>query len=481
MAGYRGPRPPDRFNLARHCLTGKAASRRALVVSGDNPRSLDYGDVEESVLRLAGHFKRHGLCDGARCVLRLNSGLSYALVFLAAAAAGAVAIPTSPQLMAPELARLIALSGARFILHGHDLALPAVEHDVMILDAEDLLGLPGAPADYAETGPDHPAYLIFTSGTSGEPKGVLHGHRAIWGRAPMYQGWYGLSPDDVMLHTGAMNWTYGLGTGVLDCLVAGATAVIHEGARDAALWPALVRRHQVSILASVPGVYRQLLRLAPDFGTSLRHGLTAGEALPPSLLTRWTEQTGLPLYEGFGMTEISTFITSCPSFPVSPGSPGRPQAERMVTITDDGCLAVHRSDPGLMLGYADGASGDGDWFVTADAGHFDEDGYFWHEGRVDEIMNAGGFRVSPVEIDRVLSSHPLVADAAVAEIRVSAENSVIMAFIVPADPDHPPTDESLDAFARERLAGYKCPRAYHLRQGLPRTINGKTLRRQLIP
>jgi acyl-coenzyme A synthetase/AMP-(fatty) acid ligase len=218
---------------------------------------------------------------------------------------------------------------------------------------------------------------------------------------------------------------------------------------------------------------------------SLRHGLSAGEALPVSILERWRQATGLELYEAFGMSEISTYISSSPLIPVRPGSPGKPQPGRSVAILDGGRLGVHRSDPGLMLGYwnrpEDMVSAyDGDWFTGGDLGEFDEDGYFWFAGRADDLMNAGGYRVSPLEVENVFLQHPAVLDAGVREWRVSPDTTIVAAFVVPqngvtADP------VALKAFARERLAAYKCPREVFLVKALPRTANGKLKRNAMAP
>jgi acyl-coenzyme A synthetase/AMP-(fatty) acid ligase len=116
------------------------------------------------------------------------------------------------------------------------------------------------PIDYADTAADEPAFLIYTSGTVGRPKGVLHGHRTAWGRRPMYQGWYGITERDVILHAGAFNWTYTLGVGLIDPWANGATAVLYNGPSDPAVWPELIARFSVTIFATVPSLYRRILK-----------------------------------------------------------------------------------------------------------------------------------------------------------------------------------------------------------------------------
>ncbi len=476
---FTGEAPPRRLNLARYCLSGKPAEKTALVIAGGAaPERWSYGALEDTVLRMAEGLRRTGLEPGERLYIRMGNSLDYALLHFAATAAGAVPIPASPLLTPREVDLLIRHSEARFLAWDGELALPELE-GVTVLSPEHIQRLKQAPTgDYADTGPDDPAYLIFTSGTSGTPKGVLHGHRAIWGRRPMYQGWYGIGPDDVMLHTGAFNWTYTLGTGLCDPFANGATAVVYTGERDAAIWARLVAEHGVTLMASVPGLYRQMLRAGFTGTDTLRHGLTAGEALALPILEGWRRQTGRDLYEALGMSEISTYISSSPSVPVKPGSPGKPQPGRAVKILANGQLGVHRSDPGLMLRYWGEEPPSAEWFATGDMAEIDEQGYVWYHGRGDELMNAGGFRVSPLEVESVLLQHPQVAETGVREWRVSDTATIIAAFIVP-QPGQVPNEEAILTFVRERLAAYKAPKQIWFVPALPRTANGKLIRKAL--
>ncbi len=475
---FSGERPPGRLNLARYCLAGKPAEKTALVVAGATTGRWSYGSLEDAVLRLAAGLRRSGLEPGERLFIRMGNSLDFALLFFAANALGAVPIPASPMLTAPEVNRLCRLSGARFLAWDAVLTLPRIE-GITVFNPADIARLKRcSPCQYADTAADDPAYLIFTSGTSGIPKGVLHAQRAIWGRRPMYQGWYGIGPSDVMLHTGAFNWTYTLGTGLCDPFANGASSVVYTGERDTEIWARLISDFGVTIMASVPGIYRQILRTGFTPCSTLRHGLAAGEALAPSVLQAWRGQTGRDLHEALGMSEISTYISSSPTVPVKPGSPGKPQAGRAVRIQGDGQIGVHRSDPGLFLGYWGEHTLEEEWFATGDIGEIDAEGYVWHHGRADDLMNAGGFRVSPLEVEVALLQHPQVADAGVREWRVSETASVIAAFVVP-QPGAAPNEEALLTFVRERLAAYKCPKQIWFVPALPRTANGKLIRKAL--
>ncbi|MCB1824959.1 MAG: acyl-CoA synthetase, partial [Candidatus Competibacteraceae bacterium] len=446
--GYTGELPPARFNMARYCLQTAARAtpdKVALVVVSDAGAAVEaaehwtYAQLDEAVRRTAAGLRRLGLAPGARLMIRMGNTSDYALLFFGAIAAGCVPLPSSAQLTEEEAAFLLADSGARLLAMADELTIQPPP-GVQVLGMADVAALRVGhePLDYADTAADDPAFLIYTSGTTGQPKGVLHAQRSAWGRRPMYQGWYGIRPDDVILHAGAFNWTYTLGVGLTDPWANGATAVLYNGPRDVTAWPALMEKYRATLFAAVPGLYRQILKyndLRVYDLSSLRHGLTAGEALSTALLEQWRTTTGKELYEALGMSECSTYISSAPGEPIKPGSPGKVQPGRCVAALpveggeeplppgETGLLAVHRGDPGLMLGYWNRPEEEalvyrGEWFLGGDLVHFDADGYMIYHGRNDDVMNAMGYRVSPLEVEHCLSRHPAVAEVAVTELSV---------------------------------------------------------------
>ncbi|MEI6984909.1 MAG: acyl-CoA synthetase [Rhodospirillaceae bacterium] len=503
---------PERFNIAKYCLSYNARyqpGKTALIIVGDcgRERRWNYYELDLAIRRLAGGLLAHGARPAERIMIRMDNDLPYLLAFFGGLAAGLVSVPASAALTGEEADFLRDDSEASWVAQSGDLAfhrpLPA---SVRGLDAALVLSLAanGPEIDYADTAPGDPAYLIYTSGTTGRPKGVLHAHRSAWGRRPMYQGWYGIGPDDVMLHAGAFNWTYTLGVGLIDPWANGATAILYNGTPDPAIWPELIARYGVTLFATVPSLYRRILKYgdisAANLAT-LRHGLTAGEALSPALLAAWRKRTGKELFEALGMSEISTYISTHAGMTTRPGSPGKPQPGRHIAILnpitgselpagETGLLAIHRSDPGLMLGYWKRPEEEelvyrGEWFAGGDLAHLDADGYIWFHGRNDDILNTQGYRLSPLEIEHVLSLHPEIADVAVAEVAVSDEVSILTAYVVP----HAITSEasseaasktSILEWASDHLAAYKRPRQVIFLAKLPRTANGKLLRRELI-
>ncbi|WP_226898402.1 class I adenylate-forming enzyme family protein [Mangrovicoccus algicola] len=489
------PPCPAPFSLARHVLAGAARDpdRIALAIlrlTGSERWS--HGRLERAVLGLAGAFAARGLPPGSRILLRLGNGVDFPLAFLGAIAADLVPVPTSPQLTAPEIARIAAELDPALIVAGDGIALPD-PCPWPVLAAAGLQEMAeGPPLAPVEGDPDRPAYIVYTSGTSGQPRGVIHAHRAIWARRAMFGGWTGLEPGDRILHAGAFNWTYTLGTGLLDPWSIGATALIPAPGITPAQLPLLLKRHDATIFAAAPGIYRQMLRAPIPALPRLRHGLSAGETLPDALRAAWQAATGTPIHEAFGMSEVSTFVSGSPARPAPAGTLGHPQPGRRVAILgpghapvppgDTGQIALAADDPGLMLGYL-GAPGetaarhspDGQWFLTGDMGRMEADGAVAWLGREDDMMNAGGLRVSPREVETAMEAHPAIAEAAAVEIGVGPGTTVIGLFYA----GDPVPEDELAGFAAQRLARYKCPRLFRHCDALPRNANGKLMRRQI--
>ena len=505
--GYSGEPCPDSFNIARYCLARGAAAtpdKTALIVVAHADAPLEeaerwtYGELDEAVRRVAAGLLAEGFKPGERIMIRMPNTSEYALMFFGALAAGIVPLPSSSQLTPAEADFLLSDSAASAVALAPGMKVTA--SGVRVFDAEAIAGLRKHDPlkDYAATGANDPAFLVYTSGTSGRPKGVLHAHRSAWGRRPMYRGWYGMETSDVMLHAGAFNWTYTLGVGLTDPWANGATTVLYNGEKDVQVWPKLMEKTGATLFAAVPTLYRQILKYC-DLGahdlSALRHGLTAGEALSPALLAHWREATGKQLYEALGMSECSTYVSTGPGMEIRDGSPGKPQPGRCVAALpvdggpeplpagETGLLAVHRSDPGLMLGYwrrpdEEAEVYRGEWFIGGDLASFDADGYMWYHGRADDLMNAMGYRVSPQEVEAALTGHPDIQEVAVTELHVREDVSVVAAFVVPKEASEPDA-ASILKWAADKLAAYKCPREVVFVESLPRTANGKVMRRAL--
>jgi len=250
---------------------------------------------------------------------------------------------------------------------------------------------------------------------------------------------------------------------------------------------------------AVPTVYRQMLR-ASDEGdldlTSLRYALSAGEHLSEELFLSWKNKLGIELYDGLGMSEFSYYLSNMPGMPIKPGSSGKPQPGHRSTLIDEegkevgvkeiGVLATPKDDPGIMLDYWQRPQETekmfhGNWFVSGDFFYKDEDGYFWLVGREDDIITTFGYRVSPFEVERVLSDHPVVHECAVTGIELEEDKTITTAFVVLKDSRHELErlkQELLD-YSHRRLARYKCPKEIVFIDSIPKTANGKIKRKVL--
>lgn len=481
---------PAPFNMAQYVLSAGAATPDKIalqILRASGAERWSYARLIAAVRGTGAGLLAAGVQPGDRVLMRLGNTVDFPVAYLGAIAAGMVPVPTSTQLTGPEITRLAHDIAPALVLAGEGVALP--DHSAPVLGQADLHAMQDLPGcDWHMGSPDRAGYIIYTSGSGGNPRAVVHAHRAIWARRMMWDGWYGLRQDDRMLHAGAFNWTYTLGTGLMDPWAIGATALIPEAGAPLAL---MLKRFDATIFAAVPGVYRQLLKdgRALEF-PHLRHGLSAGEKLPDITREAWNKATGRQIVEALGMSECSTYISASPARPAPAGSAGYPQDGRQIAILDEGgapvargtegMLAIHRSDPGLMLGYLHSGAPDlpllGDWFVTGDRAQMVEDGAIFYLGRNDDMMNAGGFRVSPLEVERALATHPALHDIACAEVIVREGVSVIAAFYTA---DTPQDEAVLKAYAAERLARYKQPRLYQHCDTLPRGANGKLSRRVL--
>ena len=502
--------PDAPLNLTHACLETWAtdpehADRPAftfITLRGDNEVHT-FAEVWERVQRIGRGLLAAGLQPGDRVLVRLPHSPDYAFAFLGASLAGLVPIPANPTLTPEEAAFLLEDADASALVCTEETRIAAFEG--VTIGPEDLAAMDG-PGPLPATRADDPAYLIYTSGSTARPKGVLHAHRTVLARRLMRDAWQGFGPTDHVLHAGTLNWSYTLGVGLLDAWAAGAHAHLAEQPFEASRWPEEIARHGITVFVAVPTIYRQILKYG-DLGASgqvrgmlatLRHGLCAGEPLRPALLEEWRAAAGTELYESLGMTEISTYISTGPGMPIKPGSAGRPQPGRRVAILGEredeprhtdgverprgevGLLAVHRSDPGLMLGYwrrpaEEGEVLQGEWFVGGDLASMDDDGYVFFSGRANDIIKSFGLRLSPIEIETELSHHSGVQEVAAVGLEVDPSKTLLAVAVVPQE-DNVPTEAELREYAGAHLAGYKQPHLYRFVDQLPRTRNGKVQR-----
>ncbi len=519
---------PEFFNIGVACsdahLSKPAADNVAMIVEDDvlGTSQISYAQLAERTSRFAQQLRALRVGLGERVLIRLPNCLNYPTAFLGTMKRGAISVPTSTLLTAEEVAYLAKDSGASVLvtdkaawstLKDHLQDAQSLRHVLLsgkgdvdmveglnVLDLDDALD---AITQYERphlTRGEDPAYLVYTSGTTGYPKGVLHAHRAMIGRTPASTYWFDFAPEgDRIMHSGKFNWTYVLGSGLMDPLFLGKTIIVHEGKNDANTWPRLIKKHSATIFVGVPTIYRQIVQKSSFTKAdvpSLRHCMSAGEHLSDEVLSQWRERFGVDIYEAVGMSEFSYYLCQTKSRPIRAGSAGFPQPGHEIQLLDpetlrtvaageEGMISVPKNDPGLFLEYWNLPEEtakhvhDG-WFFTGDYARYDKDGYIWFLGRKDDIIKSFGYRVSPYEIERVLKSHPAVADCASVGEELENDKVLVVAYII-LHPGSTATADDLLLFGREHLAAYKAPKTVYLVKDFPRTKNGKILRRDVQP
>ena len=391
---------------------------------------------------------------------------------------GAVAQPCSEQLRPADLrARMDAVEPRAVVADPRDLELVAAAgFDGPVLAADEgAFESDPAPAGRFESG--HPALIVFTSGTAGEPKPVRHGHGYLSGQSVQAEHWYGARPGDLCWCTAASGWSLSARNAFAAAWLRGAAALLHDGRFDPDERLALLRRERVNVLCMSPTEYRAIakrsdLRPLP----ALRHACAAGEPLNPEVVRAWDEGVGVQIHDGYGQTETG-HLTGMPiGPPVRPGSMGKPLPGFRAWI-DDGELVV---DPQTVPTFFLDGPRDRPW-RTGDRVRQDEHGYLWFEGRTDDVIISAGYRIGPFEVESALVSHPAVAEAAAVAAPDELRGQVVRAVVVLRDghAPGPALAEELQEHVKAETAPYKYPRIVDFAAELPKTPSGKIKRAEL--
>lgn len=478
-------------------------------------RRFAFSDIARLTDRLASSLRRLGIAPGDRVIVMLPRIPEWQIAMVACLKLGAVPIPSIEMLTEKDLAYRVGHSGARAVVaRAAQAAKFASFHDALAVRVavggpvpgwEDFdAALADGDADFvaARVAAEAPALLYYTSGSTGQPKGVLHASRAIHAWRGSAHGWLDLGPGDLIWCTADTGWSKA-GTSILfGPWSVGACAFFHDGPFDPRRRLALLERHGVTVYCA-PGT--ELFRLvdediaAYDLGR-LRHVVSAGEVLSPVVAARWLAATGVPVAEAYGQTETLMTVVNLGCLPLREGSMGVAapgcelavidEAGRRLPDSEEGDLALRAPDPQLMLGYLDEPERtarcyldgpDGRWFVTGDRAIRDVDGYFFHRGRSDDVINSAGYRIGPSEVENVLLDHPAVREVAVVGSPDARRGEIVKAFVVLRDGVEatPSLAAELQAHVKRITAPYKYPRAIAFVAELPKTLTGKIQRSAL--
>ena len=492
--------PAPGGNLAQ--LVRAAADRSpdapALLFRG---QALSWRQVDEQVDAAAAALTGLGLARGDRVALCLTNTPDFPVAYFGALRAGLVAVPLNPGYTASELRWTLSDSGARAAVVGVSgrealqslvADLPALEHVLLTEGAGDaswpevLRASAGTAVEHVG-GDEDLAVLLYTSGTSGRPKGAMLPHRALLANVQQVSRIEPpiIEPGDVVLLVLPLFHVYGLNAALANLVRCGATGLLMERF-DPVEALAELRRAGVTKVIGAPPMYVAWSML-PDVGAafaSVRLALCGAAPLPPAVLSRVLAATGRPVFEGYGLTEASPVVTSTVMSGVAkPGSIGRPVPGVELRLVDERGGAVEDGDPGevvvrgdnLFLGYWPHAVGGPDadgWFATGDVAYLDADGDLHLVDRRQELVIVSGFNVYPREVEDVLLAHPEVQEAAVLGIAHPYTGEAVKALVVRA-PGSRLTAEDVIAHAAASLARFKCPTAVEFVTALPRGATGK--------
>ena len=508
---------PERFNIGVACADGHAPEKPAIIDwSGEEPVTLTFGELSEKSNRFAAALANLGVKRGDRVAILLPQCFQTPIAHLAIYKLGAIAVPMAMQFGPDAIAYRLNLSGAAAIVldqsglaklaaSGEDFA--ALKTRISIdggADAQEFDTLvAGGTADFApaDTGSDDPALMIFTSGTTGQPKGALHAHRVLLGHLPGVETHHEFlpQPGDLLWTPADWAWAGGLLNVLLPGLYHGVPVIAARAPRFSAEWAlSLMKKAGVRNAFLPPTALRMLATLgdrARDFDLKLRTLGSGGEALGRETLSWCRDNLGLTVNEFYGQTECNLVLSACATLDVvRPGSMGKPVAGHRVAVIDDdgnelppgvqGQVAIRRPDPVMFLEYwgnpdATGAKFIGDWMTTGDQGMRDEDGYFFFVGRDDDVISSAGYRIGPGEIEDCLVGHPDVALAAVIGKPDPIRGQLVKAYLV-LNEGVAPTEElkgAIGAFVKQRLSAHEYPREIEFVDEMPLTTTGKVIRR----
>ena len=439
---------------------------------------MSFGEIADGAARLGGALAARGVGRGDVVMTVMGNRPEWVLALLACFRIGAVALPCTPQLRSADLRARMDLAEPKLVLADvpDTETVRAAGFTGPILTVPDQRLFESPPAQAAELGPDEPALIVFTSGTSGTAKPIRHGQRYLTGQSVQAEHWFGAREGDLAWCTAAGGWSKSARNSFVAPWLRGAAAVLHDGRFDAEERLDVVEREGVDVLCMAPTEYRMIanaggLRPLP----SLRHAVAAGEALNPEVIERWEEEVGVVIHDGYGQTETGALTGMPLGEPVRPGSMGRALPGFRVWVDDGELCADPATVPTFFL------DGGPDPWRTGDRVREDEDGYLFFEGRTDDVIISAGYRIGPFEVESALVSHPAVAEAAAVAAPDSERGQVVRAVVVlqtGADAG-PELARELQDHVRERTAPYKYPRIVDFASELPKTASGKVRRAEL--
>ncbi len=504
---------PQKINIAAECLDKRiAAGDGAKIAIVADSATLTYAELDARVSAFAGSLAKQGIARGDRVLIRMWNCPQFVIAFLGLAKLGAVPVTQNTATGVADVEYVIEHSDSVAAIALDEQAGPLRELRaklpkglVIALGARagegsfEEMCASGAIAT-ADTGAEDPAFMCYTSGTTGRPKGILHAQRWLVARGNANRDRVPPMPNDVVLAAGEWSFISLLGHNVLFALRNGVTCATMEGRPTPERFLECIERFRVTVAHAVPTIYRRLLAMdgieKKHDTSSLRGCNASGEALGAATLEDWKRRYGVDIWEHYGISEMQLAISHGPLIDIKPGSIGIPWGADARILDDEhnelpvggvGQLCIRADNPSFFLGYhkdkpkTDEVIHHG-WFHTGDLARCDEDGYFWIAGRNDDCFKSRGIFIVPIEIENALVEHPQVAEACVVPVPHAEDGNLIRAVVAlkAGMTAEPGLADELREMLKEKVARNKIPHAFQFVDALPKSAIGKVLRREVI-
>lgn len=509
---------PEKYNIVEEIEKyANDKNKLALIIHQQDGeiKKITYAELIKRANKLANLFKQQGLTKGDILLVMVPRSVEAYITYIGALKAGLTIIPSSEMLRAKDIDFRI--------IHSKAKAIVAFEEEIAEFDeVKHLEGLklfvigeahkPWIPImkqlenqsdqfEDVETRESDVAFLAYTSGTTGNPKGAIHTHG--WGYAHLRttgSSWLGVQEGDIVWATAAPGWQKWIWSPFLATLGSGATAFVHTGRFDPEEYLKLLQENKINVLCCTPTEYRLMAKvnhLEKYDLSNLRSAVSAGEPLNREVINIFKNQFSIKVRDGYGQTESTLLVGTLIDMEPKSGSMGKPTPGNIVEVINDfgepakpgevGDIAVHSSTPALFKGYLNEPERTqmqfrGEWFITGDRAYKDEDGYFWFEGRGDDIIISSGYTIGPFEVEDALVKHPAVKECAVVASPDEIRGNIVKAYIVLRDSElktSPTIVKELQNHVKEITAPYKYPRAIEFIDELPKTSSGKIRRVEL--
>ena len=480
------------MNFVEDVLESFVASRPALVtIDRDGERRVwHFGELVARSGGLSGAFAARGVRRGQVVMTLVGNRIEWVLAMLACWRMGAIAMPCNTQLRRGDLETRLRVANPVLCV-GEDGPLGELPDGIPYMTMDEVQTVMDedrpqeAPVEPVDLDPEDGALVLFTSGTTGEPRGALHVQRYLPGQRLQAAHWLGSEDGELAWCTAASGWAKSARNAFVAPWLTGAAALLHDGRFDPEERLHLIEREGVNVLCQAPTEYRMIakratLRRLP----SVRRMVSAGEAINPEVIAEFRERAGTEICDGYGQTETGALTGVQPGDELKPGSMGRPLPGIDLRISDgelqlraSSCARFFAGDLG-----PEGGAGvrEGEWGSTGGFVGEEEAGTLWFEGRGDDIIVSAGYRIGPYEVESALVSHPAVAEAAAVSAPDPERGSVVRAIVVLRDGE--PSDglaQELQDHVKRVTAPYKYPRIVEFADELPKTASGKVKRTEL--